>query len=131
MWIENSPMCLINVAHEHFITQTGKKSKPALINFMGPEAKGPRANTWSWGPRKTNTLFCWPCAIGCFYKCMDKSKWLISSKDLWYWRKILWNINISTVFSFKREEMLEFWWSNWRNYGTLKVNNFISVDFQI
>ena len=28
-------MCLINVAHECFITQAGKKSKPALINFMG------------------------------------------------------------------------------------------------
>ena len=39
-------MCLINFAHEHFITQTGKKSKPALINFMGPaeqEAEEPRA----------------------------------------------------------------------------------------
>ena len=41
-------MCLIDVAHEHFITQTGKKSKPALINFMGPGAEsrymGPRAD---------------------------------------------------------------------------------------
>ena len=36
-------MCLINVAHEHLITQKGKKSKPALINFMGPGAEGPRA----------------------------------------------------------------------------------------
>ena len=37
----NRELCLINVAHEHFITQTGKKSKPALINFMrpGPEGK--------------------------------------------------------------------------------------------
>ena len=33
-------MCLINVAHEHLITQAGKKSKPALINFMGPGAEG-------------------------------------------------------------------------------------------
>ena len=33
-------MCLINVAHEHFITQTGKKSKPALINSLGPRAEG-------------------------------------------------------------------------------------------
>ena len=24
------------VAHEDFITQTGKKSKPAPVNFMGP-----------------------------------------------------------------------------------------------
>ena len=39
-------MCLINVAHECFITQAGKKSKPALINFMGQGG---------WGPRKTNT----------------------------------------------------------------------------
>ena len=36
-------MCLINVAHEHLTTQTDKKSKPALINVMGPGAKGPRA----------------------------------------------------------------------------------------
>ena len=28
-------MCLINVAHECSITQAGKKSKPALIHFMG------------------------------------------------------------------------------------------------
>ena len=33
-------MCLINVAHEHLITQTGKKPKPAPINFMGPGAEG-------------------------------------------------------------------------------------------
>ena len=42
-------MCLINFAHEHFITQTGKKSKPALINFMGPGERGaeePRAGIW-------------------------------------------------------------------------------------
>ena len=39
------------VAHEDFITQTGKKSKPAPVNFMGPGpgARGPR-------PKKTNTL---------------------------------------------------------------------------
>ena len=36
-------MCLINVAHEHLITQIGKKSIPALINFMGPRAEGQRA----------------------------------------------------------------------------------------
>ena len=41
-------MCLINVAHEHFVTQTGKKSKPALINFIQPGRRGRR-------PRKTNT----------------------------------------------------------------------------
>ena len=33
-------MCLINVAHEHLTTQTGKKSKPAHINVMGPGAEG-------------------------------------------------------------------------------------------
>ena len=43
-------MCLINVAHEHLITQTGKKSKPALINFMGPGAKGLRADGRHIGP---------------------------------------------------------------------------------
>ena len=52
-------MCLINVAHEHLITQTGKKSKPALINFMGPgaegaEGRGPTYRTEGRGPRKTN-----------------------------------------------------------------------------
>ena len=45
-------MCLINVAHECFITQAGKKSKPALINFMGLGAGGqekqipPSKQTW-------------------------------------------------------------------------------------
>ena len=29
-------MCLINATHEDFITQTGKKSKTAFKNFMGP-----------------------------------------------------------------------------------------------
>ena len=52
-------MCLINVAHEHLITQTGKKSKPALINFMGPgaegaEGRGPTYRTEGRGPRKLN-----------------------------------------------------------------------------
>ena len=32
-------MFLNNAAHEHFITQAGKKSKPALKNFMGPGRK--------------------------------------------------------------------------------------------
>ena len=34
------------------------------------------------------------------------------------------------VFSYKRDELLEIWWLSWRNYKTLKVNNFISADFQ-
>ena len=55
-------MCLINIVHEHLITQTGKKSKPALINFVGPGAEGPRAEGRNIGPRaegkeKTNTPF--------------------------------------------------------------------------
>ena len=33
-------MCLINVAHEHLITQKGTKSKQPLINFMEPGAEG-------------------------------------------------------------------------------------------
>ena len=33
-------MCFLNVADEHLITQTGKKSEPALVNVMGPGAKG-------------------------------------------------------------------------------------------
>ena len=49
-------MCLINVAHEHLTTQTGKKSKPALINVIGPGAEGRlgaggRGPTWGRGPR--------------------------------------------------------------------------------
>ena len=43
-------MCLINVAHEHFVTQAGKKSKPALENFMGRGCGGLRANIWGIGP---------------------------------------------------------------------------------
>ena len=43
-------MCLINVAHEYFITQAGKKSKPALKNFMGKGSGGLRANKWGLGP---------------------------------------------------------------------------------
>ena len=37
-------MCLINVAHEHFITDARKISKPALSNIigaMGPGGGGP------------------------------------------------------------------------------------------
>ena len=44
-------MCLINVAHEHLITQTGKKSKQLLINFMRPGAEGQRAEGRHMGPR--------------------------------------------------------------------------------
>ena len=40
LWIGNSQLCLSNVAHEHFITQTGKKSKAVLKNFMGPWVRG-------------------------------------------------------------------------------------------
>ena len=40
-------MCLINVTHEHFITHTGKNSKPALKILWG---RGPRANIWGLGP---------------------------------------------------------------------------------
>ena len=39
-------MCLINVAHECFITQAGKKSKTSTYKFYG---------AGGWGPRKTNT----------------------------------------------------------------------------
>ena len=34
------------------------------------------------------------------------------------------------VFSYKRNELVEFSWPHWRNYRTLEVNNFISVYFQ-
>ena len=45
-------MCLINVAHGHFITQAGRKSKPALKSLMGVGgAESPRANIWGLGPR--------------------------------------------------------------------------------
>ena len=43
-------MWFINVAHEHFITQAGRTSKPALKNFMGRGAGGLRANMWGLGP---------------------------------------------------------------------------------
>ena len=42
-------MCLINVAHEHLTTQTGKKSKPALINVIGPAAEEPRGRGPTYG----------------------------------------------------------------------------------
>ena len=58
MWIENSKLRLTNAAHEHFTTQTGRKSKTALKNFMGPWGRGaegrhmqPRADIWRRGPR--------------------------------------------------------------------------------
>ena len=41
-------MCLINVAHECSITQAGKKTKPALINFMGPRGLGPGIDILHW-----------------------------------------------------------------------------------
>ena len=47
-------MYLTNAAHEHFTTQTGKKSKTALKNFMGPGsrgAEGPKAEGGHMGPR--------------------------------------------------------------------------------
>ena len=44
-------MCLINLAHEHFITQTGKKSKPAFINIMGSGAERPRVEERHMEPR--------------------------------------------------------------------------------
>ena len=37
--------------YKHFITQTGKKSKTALKNFMGPGCRGAKGQ----GPSKTNT----------------------------------------------------------------------------
>ena len=42
-------MCLINVAHELLTTQTGKKSKLALVNVMGPGAEGPRGRGPTYG----------------------------------------------------------------------------------
>ena len=44
-------MCLINVAHEHFITQAGRKSKPALKSLMELGGDSPRANVWGLGQR--------------------------------------------------------------------------------
>ena len=40
-------MNLTNAAHEHFTAQTGKKSKTALKNFMGPG--GPRGRGPTYG----------------------------------------------------------------------------------
>ena len=36
-------MCLINVAHEHFITDASKMSEPSLANIMGPWGRGPKS----------------------------------------------------------------------------------------
>ena len=43
-------MWFINVAHEHFITQAGRTSKPALKIFMDRGTGGLRANMWGLGP---------------------------------------------------------------------------------
>ena len=48
-------LCLINTAHEHFITQTVKKSKTTLKNVMGPGGRGPTNGVEGRGPSKTNT----------------------------------------------------------------------------
>ena len=50
-------MCLINVAHEHLTAQTGKKSKPALINVIGPGAEGPRGRRPRAEGREKQILF--------------------------------------------------------------------------
>ena len=34
-------MCLINVAHEHFITDASKMPEPALANILEPWGGGP------------------------------------------------------------------------------------------
>ena len=39
-------MCLINVAHEPFITKAGKKSQQALANFMGSGGPGGQGSTY-------------------------------------------------------------------------------------
>ena len=44
-------MCLINAAHKHFGTQTCKKPKTALKNFMGPGLEVPRIKSRQMGPR--------------------------------------------------------------------------------
>ena len=43
-------MCLINVAHEHFLTQAGKSQNQHLKDFMGSGSGGLRANMWGLGP---------------------------------------------------------------------------------
>ena len=53
LWIENQQLCLINAVHEHFLTQTGKKSKIALKNSMG------QGGAEGLEPRKTNTWKKW------------------------------------------------------------------------
>ena len=45
-------MCLINVAHKRFIKQAGKKSKQALINFIGPGGRGPESREKQIPPSK-------------------------------------------------------------------------------
>ena len=71
-------MCLINAAHEHFITKTGKKSKPALINFMGPEGGGAGGRHMGPGPEKNKypILFLNYCKIidRCNQKIIENNK---------------------------------------------------------
>ena len=55
---------------------------------------------------------------------------MIERPGCWNWRKAIDIGSRNQVFSYKRDELVEFWWSSWRNYRTLTVNNFISVDFQ-
>ena len=42
-------MHLTNAAHEHFTTQTGKKSKTALKNFMGPGSRAAEGRGLTYG----------------------------------------------------------------------------------
>ena len=50
-------MCLINAAHEHFITQTGEKSKKHVKKFMLPGYQGDEGREIEI-PRKIFRLFC-------------------------------------------------------------------------
>ena len=50
-------MCLITAAHEDFVTQTCKKSKTALKNFMGSGGRGPTYGAEGQGPRKKKYPF--------------------------------------------------------------------------
>ena len=49
-------MCLINVAHEHFITDASKMSEQSLANIMGPWGRGPKSKGLESRARKSKYL---------------------------------------------------------------------------
>ena len=66
LWTENSQLCLINAAHEHFITQTGEKSKKHIKHMCCPGTKGTRAEKLKY-PERYFVCFALFRVITCIY----------------------------------------------------------------